>query len=109
MSSVGVNVPVQVTPPSLLLTAVSVPFSSVISLLSKLVTASLKVIVRSRFHQPSESLSDIVTLADDRFLGVDRRSWTLVPPASGALPARSVNVVPTLINVGRILRYRRSV
>ena len=37
--AVGVKVPVQVTPPSTLLTAVSVPFCSVMSLLSKFVTA----------------------------------------------------------------------
>ena len=44
-SAVGVNVPVQVTPPSLELTSVSVPPATVRSAFVKPATASLKVIV----------------------------------------------------------------
>ena len=62
MSSVGVNVPVQVTPPSLLLTAVSRPFSSVISVLSKPVTASLNVMVKVEVSPTFNAVSSITTL-----------------------------------------------
>ena len=62
MSSGGVNVPVQVTPPSAVLTAVNVPFSSVMSVLSKLVTASEKVIVTVEVSPTFRALSDMPTL-----------------------------------------------
>ena len=45
MLAVGVSVAVQVTPPSPLLTEVSVPFAMLRSALVKPVTASLKVMV----------------------------------------------------------------
>ncbi|MNN25851.1 hypothetical protein D3C81_1393400 [compost metagenome] len=47
MLAEGVKVAVQVTPPSLLLTAVSVPLAMVRSALVKPLTASLKVMVTS--------------------------------------------------------------
>ena len=47
MLVVGVNVAVQVMPPSLLLTALNVPLAMVRSALVKPVTASLKVMVTS--------------------------------------------------------------
>ncbi|MNM42289.1 hypothetical protein D3C81_531210 [compost metagenome] len=47
MLAVGVKVPVQVMPPSLLLTAVSVPLAIVRSALVNPLTASLKVMVTS--------------------------------------------------------------
>ena len=62
MSSVGVKVPVQVTPPSLLLMAVSVPFSSVMSLLSKPGHRFAKVIVRVDVSPALRSVSAITTL-----------------------------------------------
>ena len=61
-SSVGVKVPVQVTPPSPLLTALSVPLARVISELSKAVTASEKVMVRVEVSPTVNSLSDMTTL-----------------------------------------------
>jgi hypothetical protein len=62
MPSVGVKVPVQVVPPSMLLTALSVPCSSVISALSKSVTASENVIVNVDVSPTFSALSDITTL-----------------------------------------------
>ena len=47
MLALGVNVPVQVIPPSLLVTALNVPLAIVRSALVKPVTASLKVNVTS--------------------------------------------------------------
>jgi hypothetical protein len=62
MSSVGVKVPVQVTPPSALLIPVRAPFSTVISALEKPVTASEKVTVRIDVSPTFRALSDITTL-----------------------------------------------
>jgi hypothetical protein len=53
MLAVGVNVAVQVMPPSLLLTALRVPLAMVRSALVKPVTASLKVMVTSEFRRSS--------------------------------------------------------
>ena len=62
ISSVGVNVPVQVIPPSADATAVNVPLAKVMSVLSKPVTASLKVIVKVLVSPTFSELSDITTL-----------------------------------------------
>jgi hypothetical protein len=51
MLAVGVKVAVQVMPPSLLLTALSVPLAMVRSALVKPVTASLKVMVTSEVRR----------------------------------------------------------
>ena len=60
--SVGVNVPIQVTPLSELLTAVSVPFAKVMSELSNAVTASEKVMVSVEVSPTFKALSDMTTL-----------------------------------------------
>ena len=65
MSSVGVNVPVQVTPPSPLLTAVSVPLAKVISELSNAVTASENVMVNVEVS-PTFSASSDMTIFEIR-------------------------------------------
>ena len=61
-SSVGVKVPVQVTPPSPLLTAVSVPLAKVMSELSNAVTVSDKVMVNVEVSPTFKALSDMTTL-----------------------------------------------
>jgi hypothetical protein len=55
-------VPVQVTPPSEVVTLESVPFSTVMSLLSNPVTASEKVIVNVDVSPTFKAPSDITTL-----------------------------------------------
>ena len=62
ISLVGVKVPVQVTPPSPLLTGVNVPLARVISVLSKLFTASEKVMVSVEVSPTFSALSDMITL-----------------------------------------------
>ena len=62
MSSVGVNVPVQVTPPSALLMAESAPPASEISPLAKAVTASEKVMVSVDVSPTFNAVSDMTTL-----------------------------------------------
>ena len=57
MALVGVNVPRQVTPPSLLLTGLKVPFCTVMSPLAKPVTASLKVKVTRAVSPMRKALS----------------------------------------------------
>ena len=57
MPAVGVKVAVQVTPPSLLLTALNVPLAMVRSALVKPVTASLKVMVTSEVSPALSALS----------------------------------------------------
>ena len=60
--AVGVNVPVQVTPPFVDVIAVNVPLAKVRSLLLKPVTASLNVIVKVLVSPTVKALSDIVIL-----------------------------------------------
>src|SRR3990167_1766290 len=64
MVVVGVNVAVQVMPPSLLLTALSVPFAMVRSALLKPVTASEKVMVTSEVSPILSALSATTKAAD---------------------------------------------
>ena len=59
--AVGVNVAVQVIPPSLLLTAVSVPLAMVRSALVKPVTASEKVMV-TRLVSPMLNVVSVTTM-----------------------------------------------
>ena len=61
--AVGVKVAVQVTPPSLELTVLSVPPSTVRSLLSKPVTASENVTVTSEVSPMVSALSATMTVA----------------------------------------------
>ena len=61
--AVGVKVAVQVTPPSPELTVLSVPPSTVRSLLSKPVTASLKVMVTSEVSPAVSELSATTSVA----------------------------------------------
>ena len=60
---VGVNVAVQVRPPSLLLTAVSVPLAMVRSALVKPLTARLKVMVTSEVSPIFNAVSAITMVA----------------------------------------------
>ena len=62
----GVTVAVQVMPPSLLLTALSVPLLIVRSALLKPVTASLKVMVTSEVSPTLKALSAISSVAVGR-------------------------------------------
>ena len=57
---VGVKVPVQVRPPSLLLTVLKVPLSTVMSALAKPVTASLKVKVTKLVSPARNAVSAMV-------------------------------------------------
>ncbi|MNW14090.1 hypothetical protein D3C71_2122170 [compost metagenome] len=66
MLAEGVKVAVQVTPPSLLLTAVSVPLAMVRSALVKPLTASLKVIVTSEVSPILSAVSDTTMVAVGR-------------------------------------------
>ncbi|MNZ58209.1 hypothetical protein D3C78_762110 [compost metagenome] len=59
--TVGVNVAVQVMPPSLLLTALNVPLAMVRSALVKPLTASLKVMVTSEVS-PALSVGSASTI-----------------------------------------------
>ena len=59
---VGVKVAVQVMPPSLLLTALRVPFSTVMSALAKPVTASLKVKVTRLVSPTRKAVSAMAML-----------------------------------------------
>ncbi|MND88494.1 hypothetical protein D3C80_805220 [compost metagenome] len=63
MLAVGVNVAVQVMPPSLLLTAVSVPLAMVRSALENPLTASLKVMVTSDVSPIFNALSATTMVA----------------------------------------------
>ena len=63
MPLVGVKVAVQVIPPSLLLTALSVPLETVRSLLVKPLTASLKVMVTVAVSPAFSALSFSVMVA----------------------------------------------
>ena len=60
MSAVGVNVPVQVMPPSAVLSVESVPFCTVTSALAKAVTASLNTMVTDEVSPTLSVVSDIV-------------------------------------------------
>ena len=66
MLAVGVNVAVQVMPPSLLLTAVKVPLAIVRSALVKPLTASLKVMVTSEVSPIFSALSATTMVAVGR-------------------------------------------
>ena len=66
MLAFGVNVAVQVMPPSLLLTEVSVPLARVRSALVKPLTASLKVIVTSEVSPIFSAVSVTTTVAVGR-------------------------------------------
>ena len=64
----GVSVAVQVMPPLLLLTLLSVPLATVRSALVKPVTASLKVMVTSEVSPTASAESDTTRLAVGRVL-----------------------------------------
>ncbi|RMS19478.1 hypothetical protein ALP75_205129 [Pseudomonas syringae pv. actinidiae] len=66
MPAVGVRVAVQVTPPSLLLTALRVPLAMFKSALVKPLTASLKVIVTSEVSPTASALSATTMVAVGR-------------------------------------------
>ena len=66
--NVGVNVAVQVMPPSLLLTLLRLPLATLRSLLSKPVTASLKVMVANEVSPGRRSLSLMTIVAVGRWL-----------------------------------------
>ena len=70
MSAVGVNVAVQVTPPSDEDTAVSAPFAIVRSALLKSVTASLKVIVTSDVSPAFSAVSATTMLTVGRSVSI---------------------------------------
>ncbi|MNN16037.1 hypothetical protein D3C81_1291620 [compost metagenome] len=67
---VGVNVAVQVMPPSLDETLLSVPLATLRSELSKPVTASLKVIVTSAVSPGRRSVSLMTIVAVGRWLSI---------------------------------------
>ena len=66
MLAAGVKVPVQVMPPSLLLTALSVPLAIVRSALVRPVTASLKVMVTNDVSPTLRAVSVNTMLAVGR-------------------------------------------
>ena len=70
MLAVGVNVPVQVMPPSLLLTADNVPLAMVRSALVKPVTASLKVKVTSDVSPIFNAVSAITMVTVGRAVSI---------------------------------------
>ncbi len=70
MPAVGVNVAVQVMPPSDELTAVKVPFAMVKSALLKPVTASLKVTVTSEVSPTANAVSATTIVAVGRAVSI---------------------------------------
>ncbi|MNO62804.1 hypothetical protein D3C76_534850 [compost metagenome] len=70
MLAVGVKVAVQVIPPSLLLTAVSVPLAMVRSALVNPLTASLKVIVTSEVSPILSAVSATTMVAVGRSVSI---------------------------------------
>ncbi|RMS19479.1 hypothetical protein ALP75_202708 [Pseudomonas syringae pv. actinidiae] len=97
--AVGVKVAVQVIPPSLLLTALKVPFSTVRSALLKPLTASLNVMVTSEVSPMDSALSATTTVAVGRTVSMVKLP-ELVTPAP-ALPARSAT--PALFRLIRLV------
>ena len=87
MLLVGVKVAVQVTPPSLLLTGLRVPFSTVRSPLAKPVTASLKVTVTRLVSPMRKAVSARVM---DVSVGPWVSSVKLIVWVALTLPATSV-------------------
>ena len=85
--AVGVKVPVQVLPPSLEASVLRVPLASVRSVLSKLVTASLKVIDTPLVSPALSALSASTMLAVGAVLSSVKLSG---PDATLVLPAKSV-------------------
>ena len=88
MLAVGVKVPVQVMPPSLLLKVLRLPFSTVTSALAKLLTASLKVMVTKLVSPMIRALSARVMIA----VGSSVSSVTGTDTAAPAFPLVSVAV-----------------
>ena len=99
MLLVGVKVAVQVIPPSLLLTAVSVPLAIVRSALLKPVTASLKVMVTSDVSPMVRLLSATTMVAVGATVLMVKLPELVVPVP--AFPARSA--IPVLARVMMLL------
>ena len=85
-SAVGVNVAVQVRPPSLLLTGLSVPLCTVMSPLAKPVTASLKVKVTKLVSPMRKAVSAMVMATVGATVSMVKLA--LLPP-DPVLPATS--------------------
>ncbi|MNC12769.1 hypothetical protein D3C75_604950 [compost metagenome] len=99
MLAVGVKVAVQVTPPSLLLTALRVPLAMLRSALLKPLTASLKVMVTSEVSPTLKAVSATTMVAVGNTVSMVKFAELVVP--APALPARSAT--PELSRVIRLL------
>ena len=84
----GVKVAVQVMPPSLLLTALSVPLATVRSALVKPLTASEKVMVTCEVSPIFSAVSATTTVAVGRTVSMVKLPELVIPLP--VLPARSV-------------------